>query len=110
MFAEFQKFDASRNISPLFIYYIKIKYSHSISINRVLKLGLKNGLDNVVYYGFEDFGNEPYILSDNAEDYDQNDFPDVKQDHEKLNVDCKHEYVSSKKYTSSHFSKVFSSK
>ena len=56
-------------------------------------------LDSVVYYGFEDFGNEPFILSDDAEDYDQNDFPDVNQnndqDEEKMDVDCKHEYISS---------------
>ena len=54
-------------------------------------------LDSVVYYGFEDFGNEPFILSDDAEDYDQNDFPDVNQnndqDEEKMDVDCKHEYI-----------------
>ena len=36
-------------------------------------------LDSAVCYEFEDFGNEPYILSDDAEDYDQHDFPDVNQ-------------------------------
>ena len=36
-------------------------------------------LDNVVYYGFEDFGNGPCILNDDAEDYDHNTFPDVNQ-------------------------------
>ena len=36
-------------------------------------------LDRVVYNGFEDFANKPYILSDDAEDYYQNDFLDVNQ-------------------------------
>ena len=76
-------------------------------------------LFSVVCLELEDFGNEPYILSDDAEDYDQNDSPDVNQtndqDEEKLDVDCKHEYISSEEkkenlYPSFQIRKVFNSK
>ena len=64
-------------------------------------------LDSAVCYGFEEFGNEPYILSDDAEDYDQHDFPDViqtkDQDEEKMDVDCKHEYILRRTKTKTNF-------
>ena len=67
----------------------------------------KKLLDSVVCYRFEDFGNEPYILSDDAEDYDQNDFPDVNQtnhqDQEKMDVDCKHQYILRRAKTKTNF-------
>ena len=37
-------------------------------------------LDSILNYAFEDFGIKHYILSDGAEDYNLNNFPDMKQD------------------------------
>ena len=45
-------------------------------------------LDSVLSYGFEDFGFEPYILSDDTEGYDQHDFPDVDQTNDRDEEKC----------------------
>ena len=69
-------------------------------------------LNNIVYNGFEDFGNEPYILYDDVEDYDQNYFPDVNQnndqDKEKMDVNFKHKYISSEELKQNKCLSIFS--